>query len=116
MFSLETLVRWGGDARYADRLELLAFNALPAAFSEDMCGHQYLQQANQVLVTRARRRWYDNGPEATLFGLESEYGCCATNFHQGFPKLARSVWLATEGGGLACARLRISEFPRISRA
>jgi hypothetical protein len=103
MHSLEVLVRLTGEARYADRLELLAFNALPAAFTEDMAGHQYLQQPNQVLVTRAARPWYDNGKEASLFGLEPEFGCCAANFHQGFPKLARSLWLGTEEGGLACA-------------
>ena len=103
MHSLELLVRLTGEARFADRLELLAFNALPAAFTEDMRGHQYLQQVNQVLVTRARRPWYDNGREASLFGLEPEFGCCAANFHQGFPKLARNLWLSTEGGGLACS-------------
>ena len=103
MRSLEVLLRETGEAKYADRLELLAFNALPAAFTEDMAGHQYLQQANQVLVTRARRPWYDNGPESSLFGLEPEYGCCAANFHQAYPKLARSLWLAAEGGGLALA-------------
>jgi hypothetical protein len=103
MYSLETLVALSGEARYADRIELLAFNALPAAFTEDMCGHQYLQQVNQIEASRARRSWYDNGREANVFGLKPEFGCCAANFQQAFPKLARSLWYGTREGGLACA-------------
>ncbi|MDP3176720.1 MAG: glycoside hydrolase family 127 protein [Spirochaetaceae bacterium] len=103
MYSLERLIEITGESRYGDRLESLAFNALPAAFTRDMCAHQYLQQANQVAVTRAARPWYDNGREALLFGLAPEYGCCAANFHQGYPKLARSLWFRGPDGELACA-------------
>ena len=35
--------------RLGDRLEMLAFNALPATFKKDMTAHQYDQQCNQVV-------------------------------------------------------------------
>lgn len=101
MFSLEHLIAILGDAALGDRLEKMAFNALPATFSADMWAHQYDQQPNQVLCTRHPRRWTTNGPDSNLFGLEPNFGCCTANFHQGWPKLAASLWMATPEGGLA---------------
>ena len=100
LFSLENLIAILGDAAFADRLERIAYNALPATFSPDMWAHQYDQQVNQVLCTVAKRNW-SNGPDANIFGLEPNYGCCTANMHQGWPKFAHSLWMATPEGGLA---------------
>ena len=101
MFSLETLVSILGDPALADRLERLAFNALPATFSPHMRTHQYDQQANQVVCRLAEDRIYvNNGPEANLFGLEPNYGCCTANMHQGWPKFASHLWMRSPDGGL----------------
>jgi uncharacterized protein len=51
MYSLEHLFSTFGDPAFADRLERVAFNALPAAISPDMWSHQYDQQVNQVQCT-----------------------------------------------------------------
>lgn len=48
MFSLGYLFRAFGNNRYADKAELAAFNALPAAMSPDWWAHQYVTQTNQV--------------------------------------------------------------------
>ncbi len=101
MFSLEHLIAVLGEAALGDRLEKMAFNALPATFSADMWAHQYDQQPNQVLCTRHQRHWTTNGPDSNLFGLEPNFGCCTANFHQGWPKLAASLWMATGDEGLA---------------
>lgn len=101
MFSLEVLARTFGDVAYADRLEKVAYNALPAAQTPDLWGHQYDQQPNQVLVSLAKRRWTLNDDDSNLFGLEPNFGCCTANLHQGWPKLAASLWAATPDGGLA---------------
>ena len=42
-----------------------------------------------------------NGPDANIFGLEPHFGCCLANMHQGWPKLASSLWMRTPEGGLA---------------
>ena len=52
-YSLEVLSAVTGDARLGDRLEKLAFNALPATFKTDMWAHQYDQQCNQVVCSKA---------------------------------------------------------------
>jgi len=101
MFSVEHMIAILGDAALGDRLEKMAFNPLPGACSGDMWSHQYDQQPNQVLCTLAKRDWTTNGDESNLFGLEPNYGCCTANFHQGWPKFAASLWMATAGDGLA---------------
>jgi len=102
MYSLEVLCGVLGAPRLADRLERLAYNALPAAFKPDMWAHQYDQQANQVLcAVTPDPIWTNNGPDANIFGLEPHYGCCTANMHQGWPKFASHLWLAAQEGGVA---------------
>ena len=102
MYSLELAAAILGDARLGDRLEKLAFNAFPATFKKDMTAHQYDQQTNQVVCKLADPRVYtDNGPEANLYGLEPNFGCCTANMHQGWPKFATHLWgRNTADGGL----------------
>jgi uncharacterized protein len=103
MFSLENLLEIFGDAAFADRLEQLAYNANPGACTPDYWAHQYDQQANQVLVTKAKRKWSTNDDTSNLYGLEPNYGCCTANMHQGWPKFVSHLWLATHDQGLAAA-------------
>jgi len=101
MFTLENLVRIVGDGSVGDVLEQVAYNALPAAITADWCGHQYDQQVNQVLCTLGKRNWTCNADDSNLFGLEPNFGCCTANMHQGWPKLAARLWMATSDAGLA---------------
>ncbi|MCX8170461.1 MAG: glycoside hydrolase family 127 protein [Candidatus Bathyarchaeota archaeon] len=102
MYSLEILLSVLGDPVFGDRLEKIAFNALPAAFSSDMWAHQYDEQVNQVECSiRENRIWTTNGPDANIYGLEPNYGCCTVNFGQGWPKFTAHLWMRTADGGLA---------------
>jgi DUF1680 family protein len=102
MYSLETLLSVLGDSAFGDRLEKITFNALPATFSPDMWSHQYDQQVNQVECSIKKGRiWNTNGPDANIFGLEPNYGCCTSNLSQGWPKFASHLWMKTKDGGLA---------------
>ena len=100
MFSLEELFAIFGDNSLADRLELLAFNALPGTTTPDMWAHQYDQQSNQVLVTGDKRAWTSNGDYSNIYGLMPNFACCLANMHQGWPKLTESLWMATNDNGL----------------
>jgi uncharacterized protein len=100
MFSYEQDFAILGDAALADRLERVAYNALPATLSEDMWSHQYDQQPNQIACTRAHRQWSTNGPDSNLFGLAPNFGCCTANLHQGWPKFVSALWMSTPDGGL----------------
>ena len=101
MYSLETLIGIGEfNQEYADVLEKVAYNALPAAFTTDMVDHQYDQQANQIKCSKEKHKWYNNSDDANMFGFEPNFGCCTANYHQGWPKFVASQWYATNDGGL----------------
>lgn len=98
MYSYEEIFAHTGDNKWAERLEVLAFNALPATISEDMWTHQYVQQVNQIACqkTMIMAPWSTNGPYAHTFGLEPNYGCCTANFNQGWPKLALTPFMQSD--------------------
>lgn len=100
MYALEWLYAATGNAKWAERLERISFNALPATASEDMWTHQYVQMTNQIncMPFPGRSLFRTNNSEAHLFGLEPNYGCCTANFGQGWPKLALSVFQKTIKG------------------
>lgn len=103
MFSLEQSLAILGDPALGDRLERIAFNALPGAFTDTMWAHQYNQQANQVEVSLHRRPWTTDGPESNIYGLEPNFGCCTANYHQGWPKFTSSLVMRSSDDGLVLA-------------
>lgn len=101
MYSYEWLLSITGDPCWADILESVAYNALPAAISPDMWSHQYDQMTNQVACTHIPDElspFRTNNGEAHLFGLEPHFGCCTANFSQGWPKLALSTLMRRKDG------------------
>jgi DUF1680 family protein len=116
MYSLEHLFSVFGDSSFGDRLERVAFNALPATFAPDMWSHQYDQQVNQVQCTvNPEHLFTTNGPESNLYGLEPNFGCCTANMHQGWPKLVAHLWMKTRDEGLVAAAWAPSEASFTSR-
>jgi Beta-L-arabinofuranosidase, GH127 middle domain/Beta-L-arabinofuranosidase, GH127 catalytic domain len=99
MFSLERSLAITGDPSLGDRLEKLAFNSLPGTFTDDMWAHQYNQEPNQVECSLHHKPWTTDGPESNLYGLEPNFGCCTANFHQGWPKLAASLFMLSGAAG-----------------
>jgi len=102
MFTLETALEITGDLDYADRLEKIAFNTLPAQASDDYLKRQYFQQANQVMISRQMHNFDVNHHGTDLcYGLLSGYPCCTSNMHQGWPKFTQNLWYATADKGVA---------------
>ena len=100
MFSLQSLLEVFGSGTYADLLERLAYNALPASISDDFMSHQYLQQANQIICDVRKRPWYNTDDDSNVFGLEPNFGCCCANMHQGWPKFVDSLWFTEGNSGI----------------
>ena len=103
MYSYEWNLAVTGNPVWGDRLERTAFNALPATTSADMWTHQYDQQTNQIACAPETRYviWTTNNPEANMFGLEPQFGCCTANMPQGWPKFALSVFMKSENAILS---------------
>lgn len=104
MYSYEWLFAITGNTEWLDRLEKLAYNALPATISPDMWSHQYVQMTNQVAAfPMSKPPFRTNNYVAHTFGLEPNFGCCTANFGQGWPKFVLTSFMKTEGGIAACA-------------
>lgn len=129
MASLEYAFETLGDPALMDRVERLAFNAMPGALTADMWTHVYVQQANSVFAgntkpgrsaaphthgggcaCRSGASVSPNTPSgedmgANFFGV-SHFPCCITNFAQGWPKFAMHTILSElDGSGFVIASL-----------
>lgn len=110
MFSLENILAITGEVSFADHLERIAYNALPAQVTDDFMDRQYFQQANQVHVTREDRNFsLNHGGTDVCFGLLTGYPCCTSNMHQGWPIFTQNLWYATPDRGLAALLYAPSE-------
>lgn len=95
-----------GDPNYADRAELTAFNALPAAVSGDWWSHQYMTEPNQPFSKNlSTSPFYDVNTQGQTFGLEPNYPCCTVNHPQGYPKFTMYSFLRKGENGLVHALL-----------
>jgi hypothetical protein len=97
-----------GDADFAERAELAAFNALPAAATGDWWAHQYITQPNQPFARKTPGGpfpFWNVGPRGTTFGQEPNYPCCTVNHPQGYPKFVAASWVKVGNNGLGHAFL-----------
>lgn len=103
--SFHFALRVTGEPWIADAIERICLNALPATISPDHRGHQYFQQANQVMCTPGGHGFGMHHQTDLLFGVATGFGCCAANYHLGWPQLVSHLWYATPAGGLAAMQL-----------
>ena len=102
MYSLESILPISGNTYYADYLERIAFNVLPAQHDDTFMTKQYFQQANQIKITHEYRNFHcEYEGSSTLFGTLTGYPCCVTNMHQGWPKFVQNLFYATSENGVA---------------
>jgi hypothetical protein len=92
IYSLGVLHKVQGDVAFADRAEMIAYNAQPAAMTSDMWARNYLSQINEIAaVTTNPHPWITDGPASTTYGLEPNFPCCTANHNQGWPKWVLSM-------------------------
>ncbi|KAG6827511.1 hypothetical protein H0H92_011483 [Tricholoma furcatifolium] len=99
IFSLATIYHTFGNNSVADRIERLAYNALPGGIMHDWLSHQYDQEVNQIWAqTMDPFPWGNNGPNSNVFGFEPNYPCCTVNHPQGYPKFWAHSFLLNQSG------------------
>ena len=89
-----------GDTQFADDLEMAAYNTLPATLGGDGRGLRYYCLLNQPACIDEELKFACNGRGmlSTVAGPHAGYGCCRSNFHFAWPKVAESMWMKREGG------------------
>ncbi len=106
MGSHEILHRITGNSVWADRVEQLAFNSLPAALDPQGKVCHYITSANSIDlndVTKVIWQFDDTIPMQAYLPGVVQYRCCPHNYGQGWPYLVEEMWLATPDGGLCAA-------------
>ncbi|KAJ7728415.1 hypothetical protein DFH07DRAFT_782203 [Mycena maculata] len=93
IFSLAQIYQIFGNNTVADRVEKIAYNALPGGILYDwsvtnsLQAHQYDQQVNQIWAqVMDPPPWENNGPNSNVYGFEPNYPCCTVNHPMGYPK------------------------------
>jgi hypothetical protein len=104
MASHEMLSRITGDPIWADRVEDLAFNSLPASLDQKHRGIHYITSANSIAQVDhpGTQGQFQNsfGMQTYELGIDN-YRCCPHNYGQGWPYYVEEMWAATPDNGLA---------------
>lgn len=90
------------DARYADMLEKIVFNAGMGAITEDFKALQYYSSVNQFICTGTSNHNADNyGSTWMAYRPTHETECCAGQIHRLVPNYAVRTWMRSEDGPVA---------------
>ena len=90
------------DARYADMLEKIVFNAGAGSVTQDFKALQYYSSVNQFLATGTSNHNKDNYCSTWMaYRPTHQTECCAGNIHRLYPNYAARMWLRGEGEAVA---------------
>lgn len=94
-WSLGYYVMADGDVAAADRMERIAYNALPGSCTKDFRLHQYLSSVNQAFCTPFSQSSHFNYGESTWRQYRAAHfpQCCSGNINRAMPNYAARLWL-----------------------
>lgn len=101
MQSLETALRIQQDVNWADRLERIAFNSLPAQFDRHYKNHSYYTLPNQVVAVKGGQGFNQDYGTGIISSPYSGFECCRYNMHMGWPYFVKNSVVSTPSKGLA---------------
>ena len=86
-----------GQTEYADKIEDLTFNWLPASHTSDLKALRYLTAAN--MIQSVPKMDYQNQGDHPVFAA-SMHRCCQHNTAMGWPWFIKNMWKASPDNGL----------------
>jgi hypothetical protein len=93
-WALAYLLQATGEARYADRIERVIFNALPGAITKDFHALQYFSCPNQVIAdSTSNHNLFMRGLNWMSYRPDHEVQCCPGNLHRAMPNYIARMWL-----------------------
>lgn len=107
MWSLGYYLQADGDVFAADRMERIAYNALPGAVTKDFKRHQYLSAVNQVICSPFANNTHFNFAEAAWRQYRPSHfpQCCTGNASRAMPAFVQRMWLRDAKDGHPAAIL-----------
>jgi uncharacterized protein len=93
-WALAYLLQATGEARYADRIERVIFNALPGAITKDFHALQYFSCPNQVVAaSNSNHQLFMAGLNWMSYRPDHEVQCCPGNLHRAMPNFVSLMWM-----------------------
>lgn len=90
------------DARYADMLEKIVFNAGMGSIANDFKSLQYYSSVNQFICTGTSNHNKDNYCSTWMaYRPTHQTECCAGQIHRLMPNYAARMWLRSDDGAVA---------------
>jgi len=107
LWSLGYFVKADGAVRFADRMEKIAYNALPGAVTKDFTGLQYLSTTNQVVSTPFSNHSHFQYGESSWRQYKPKHfpQCCPGNVHRAMPAFVMRMWMTDAETGAPAAML-----------
>lgn len=103
-WALAYLLQASGDARYADQIEQVIFNALPGSITKDFHALQYFSCPNQVVATStSNHNLFMRGLNWMSFRPDHEVQCCPGNLHRAMPNYIANMWMRGADGAITAA-------------
>lgn len=103
-WALAYLLQATGDARYADTIEQVIYNALPGSITKDFRALQYFSSPNQVVAaSNSNHNPFMHGLNWMSYRPDHEVQCCPGNLHRAMPNFISKMWLRSPEGGIIAA-------------
>lgn len=105
-WALSYLLQATGDARFADQIEQVIFNALPGAITKDFRALQYFSCPNQVVAasnSNHNLNHFMRGLNWMSYRPDHEVQCCPGNLHRAMPNYISQMWMRSKDGGIVAA-------------
>lgn len=115
-WALGYLLQATGDAKWADLIERICFNAGMGSVAKDFKSYQYYSGPNQVIADGLASHWNDHEPwymnsrDRASFKINHRPSCCAGNINRMLPVFCSRMWMTKGKDGIVAALYTPSVF------
>lgn len=107
MWSLGVFLAMDANCEAADRMERIAYNALPGAMTKDFTAHQYISMPNQAVATPFSHggHFFYGEPDWNRYRVCHFAQCCSGNINRAMPLFVQRMWMRRKSDGAPVSML-----------
>jgi hypothetical protein len=108
-WALGYLLQATGDAKWADLIEQICFNAGLGSVAKDFKSYQYYSGPNQVIADGLSSHWNDHEPwymnsrDRASFKIDHLPSCCGGNINRMLPVFCSRMWMTKGTNGIVAS-------------